>query len=134
MIEPLATVTMHHPQGGELLAVWMPFPAFDGSQHCAGAEMFAPDQDEYDNRNDAIRGTVAFYKYAARLCAGCPFRVACAEYGIAHESDGMWGGLSPRARRHARQERRWMFTSADEIPTRFGTVGSQHVTESEDAA
>ena len=37
---------------------------------------------------------------AVCVCAGCPIRVACAEYAIeAKERFGVWGGLSERQRR-----------------------------------
>ena len=37
---------------------------------------------------------------AARICVGCPVREPCLEYALAHRiEDGVWGGLSERARR-----------------------------------
>jgi len=37
---------------------------------------------------------------AARICVGCPVRDPCLEYALAIRiEDGVWGGLSERARR-----------------------------------
>jgi len=43
---------------------------------------------------------------ARALCADCPSRHPCAEWGIAHEHFGIWGGLSERERRKIRRQRR----------------------------
>lgn len=34
---------------------------------------------------------------AKAVCAGCPVRAECLEYGR-HEPDGIWGGLTPQER------------------------------------
>lgn len=39
------------------------------------------------------------------ICQECPSRVACGEWGIWHEREGWWGGLSPRERRDIRRRR-----------------------------
>lgn len=37
---------------------------------------------------------------AQAICAACPVRAACAEYGVENmESWGVWGGLTPDERR-----------------------------------
>lgn len=38
------------------------------------------------------------YRQARVVCATCPVRAECAAAGM-DESDGMWGGLTPRQRR-----------------------------------
>ena len=43
---------------------------------------------------------------AQAICATCPVVDACAEWGIAHEEYGVWGGLSERQRRRIRRQRR----------------------------
>lgn len=43
---------------------------------------------------------------AKALCAGCPVRVACLEFALAHdERHGVWGGASERQRRAMRAVR-----------------------------
>lgn len=44
---------------------------------------------------------------AQRVCARCPVKAICREYGIvnARELDGIWGGLSQRLRKRALRER-----------------------------
>jgi hypothetical protein len=39
------------------------------------------------------------------FCAACPVIGPCAEWGIKHESDGWWGGLSASDRTAARARR-----------------------------
>lgn len=44
---------------------------------------------------------------AKRICAGCPVRVECREYGIVNnEKHGVWGGLNREDRRIERRTRR----------------------------
>ena len=42
---------------------------------------------------------------ARSLCAGCPVRAECLEYGL-KEQHGIFGGLCPKQRRELRRERR----------------------------
>lgn len=44
------------------------------------------------------RGEVAKVNLARRICAGCPVRVECLDYGIG-ERFGIWGGMSGKQRR-----------------------------------
>lgn len=39
------------------------------------------------------------------VCYGCPLRLGCAEWGIDHEKDGIWGGLTENERKRIRRER-----------------------------
>lgn len=39
------------------------------------------------------------------ICSTCPVLDECREYGILHEYQGIWGGLSGRERRRLRSER-----------------------------
>ena len=59
--------------------------------NCAGTdpEAFFPEQG-------------ASNKLAKRVCANCPVRAECLEYGAA-EHFGIWGGLSAHERRPGRQ-------------------------------
>ena len=41
---------------------------------------------------------------AKALCAECPIRSACAEYGIKYERTGIYGGLTGKERRNIRQQ------------------------------
>lgn len=84
-----------------------PYPAYDGLEPCAttDADLFYPPDEE--------RGalTQQRYRLAARFCADCPVRVECATWGIAHELDGMWGGLTPKERAKIRRDRGIMLNS-----------------------
>lgn len=44
-------------------------------------------------------------KFAKAICASCLHKVDCAEWGIAKELHGIWGGLSDLDRRGIRQRR-----------------------------
>lgn len=41
------------------------------------------------------------FEMAERICAGCPVRVECLEYGF-DDPWGWWGGVSPEARARMR--------------------------------
>lgn len=75
----------------------MKYPAFDGTQNCAevGPEFFYP-----ETRNPH-QHVVASIK---RMCYGCWFQSECLEWGLRHEADGYWGGLSPTHRANLRRE------------------------------
>lgn len=42
---------------------------------------------------------------AKQLCRACPLQADCAEYAIAHELYGIWGGLTPTERSTIRAKR-----------------------------
>jgi hypothetical protein len=67
-----------------------PYPRLDGTQPCNGSdpELF------FDGSYTA-----------PGMCAGCPFKLACAEWGIAHEEYGTWGGLTAADRWRVRVDR-----------------------------
>lgn len=46
------------------------------------------------------------YAMAATICARCPHKMECAEWGIMYESHGMWGGLTPQQRARMRTKRK----------------------------
>ena len=46
------------------------------------------------------------YKMVKSLCGTCIHQSDCAEWGIANETFGVWGGLSPRERQSIRRRRR----------------------------
>jgi hypothetical protein len=54
-------------------------------------------------------------KYAKSICRGCPHRRECAEWGIAKENFGIWGGLVPRERFRIRQQRGIRLNQEDEV-------------------
>jgi WhiB family redox-sensing transcriptional regulator len=60
-----------------------PAPMFDGSQPCAAVdpELWFPAKGESAN-------------VAKAICATCPFRAPCLEWGLKHEREGVWGGMS----------------------------------------
>lgn len=43
---------------------------------------------------------------ALEVCAGCPVRITCLNHALDHhEIHGVWGGMSPRARRRLHRDR-----------------------------
>jgi WhiB family redox-sensing transcriptional regulator len=52
----------------------------------------------------AERGDSGTIKRAKAVCAGCPVRDECLEYGL-HERFGIWGGLAPKERREPKRAR-----------------------------
>lgn len=67
---------------------------------CKGlsTEMFYPDKRVFNREEER------FYN---NLCARCPVREACMEWGLAHENYGIWGGLTPLQRTHYRKALKW---------------------------
>lgn len=61
-----------------------------------GGEWWFPDKE--DNNITA--------QIARSICARCPHKVECAEWGIANEDYGVWGGLTRKDREHIRALRR----------------------------
>lgn len=57
-------------------------------------EAFFPDQN--------ATGFMSMSNMAKRMCADCPVKAMCAEYGIRWEVDGIYGGISPRERQNLR--------------------------------
>lgn len=69
--------------------------AHNGPTPCAG-----PDRDNWT-------GTAAQQERAAEACLECFAMVACAAYAdTAHESTGVWGGLTSTERQHSDLTRR----------------------------
>jgi WhiB family redox-sensing transcriptional regulator len=68
---------------------------------CRGidTEIFYPTQDKFDLIEERY--------ITEKLCAGCPVKEACLEWGLAHERYGIWGGTTPFRRRSMRKARRW---------------------------
>jgi WhiB family redox-sensing transcriptional regulator len=62
---------------------------------------FAPDKDDPMGKIEK-----EFYRYARQVCATCPHKAECAEWGLENEEYGVWGGLTPLQRRALRSERR----------------------------
>ena len=50
---------------------------------------------------------------AKHICAGCPVRLECLEYGL-HDPQGIWGGLTVRERRKLLRQRRMVAQRKDD--------------------
>jgi WhiB family redox-sensing transcriptional regulator len=74
----------------------MKYPDFT-SATCRGigVEFFYP---EYQS------ATSSEERKAKLICRDCPVVQACLEWGLAHESFGIWGGTSPRERMRMRKK------------------------------
>lgn len=53
-----------------------------------------------------LPGSQSLSNMAKALCAECPIKAQCAEYGIRWETDGVYGGISPRERQDLRAKLR----------------------------
>ena len=87
----------------------MKYPAFDGTQNCAevGPSFFYPEmKDPRKHATEAIK----------RMCYGCWFQAECLEWGMRHEADGYWGGLSPKHRANLRRELGIILESPQVLP------------------
>lgn len=75
-----------------------PYPPTNGFEPCATTdpELFFPERGgQYVN----------FGETAKALCRSCHVRLACAEYAIATDVEGIWGGTDERERRAIQKER-----------------------------
>ena len=88
--------------GRRLVAALLRPISFDGTQPCAGWDDWIQDRWEDDH--------AALLK---RVCASCPFMEKCAEWGLAHEEHGVWGGMTPTERRAARKRRGILLVNRD---------------------
>jgi WhiB family redox-sensing transcriptional regulator len=52
-----------------------------------------------------LNATSSEERKAKSLCKECPVMQECLEWGVLHESHGIWGGASPRERMRIRKKR-----------------------------
>ena len=69
-------------------------PEFMGEGACVGEDPVL-----FDDEDEGLT-----FK-AKRICQGCPVRIECAQWGIANEPAGVWGGLSTKELEKARKGR-----------------------------
>jgi len=53
-----------------------------------------------------------------RLCANCPIKAECLEWGLVHERFGTWGGTTALARKIMRRKLGWRVSEISLNPTR----------------
>lgn len=75
------------------------YPAFDGRQACANMDT------ELWYLNHDTGSTSSTTRMVIELCRSCPFVTPCAEYALAHEVWGVWGGLTHTQRTAIRRQR-----------------------------
>jgi hypothetical protein len=87
------------------------FPDFDGRQSCAGSDTnyfyeFEPQSELHETfleyKTSATQREQL--QFLTRICSSCPFLTDCFGYAVKHESQGFWGGTSPRQRHKLRRE------------------------------
>lgn len=73
---------------------------------CAGldTDLFYPDKNIF---------TPAEERVFENLCIECPIMMACLEWGLVHEREGIWGGMTPARRQGLRQRLNWMVSDPD---------------------
>jgi hypothetical protein len=75
-------------------------PRFYEAPSCAtiGGDLWFPDTKTDVN---AVQDAAS----AKKICNRCPHKRECAEWGIANEAHGIWGGLTIRDRQQVRRDR-----------------------------
>lgn len=66
---------------------------------CRGADQtifFPVHGDRIDVTEDELAAANTF-------CNGCPVRIACHDWALHHETEGIWAGTTPRQRRRTRR-------------------------------
>lgn len=75
--------------------LWAAMDEAEASPPCENyPEAFHPDYSQ--------SGSMLLNNAAKSLCAECPVKAQCAEYGIRWERQGIYGGISPRERQKIR--------------------------------
>jgi WhiB family redox-sensing transcriptional regulator len=70
----------------------MKYPDFsDALCREIGTEFFYPEED------------ISIVPIAKKICSNCPVINECLEWGLRHESFGIWGGTVPRTRQMMRR-------------------------------
>jgi hypothetical protein len=64
------------------------------------------DPEEFYLEEDGLESTKNRINDLKNICNSCTHQFDCAEWGIAKETFGIWGGLSPRERALLRRRRR----------------------------
>lgn len=83
--------------GRTVAAVMMPYPVRQPEDaKCLNDEAFG------ESLTRVPRTQIAYMK---AKCASCPLVTACAEWGIAHEREYLFGGLTPDERKAIRRDR-----------------------------
>ena len=67
---------------------------------CQGinTEVFYPPQETFSYSEE---------KMIEKMCIDCPIMMACLEWGLAHETYGIWGGTTPAKRKTMRRNIGW---------------------------
>lgn len=79
--------------GAELPIRPVPYPQFDGTQHCLGigVEAFFPNGSNHEQNT-----------YVKQACTGCPLLEQCREYAVSYDVLGVWAGTTYAERRRIR--------------------------------
>lgn len=74
-------------------------PRFYEAPACAeiGGDFWFPEKGDGSNSREMM--------FAKSICKQCPHQSECAEWGIANEAHGIWGGLVSRERYKIRRRR-----------------------------
>jgi WhiB family redox-sensing transcriptional regulator len=81
------------------------------SPSCAtvGGDFWFPEK-ENEEQHSRLNSNLA-----KAVCSGCFHRIECAEWGIAKERHGIWGGLVERERRKIRSDRGITLNQEDNV-------------------
>ena len=81
------------------------YPAFDGTQACADAnvEDFYYDEETEEGLGSRKIKTKKDFTTAIVLCSTCPFKYPCFDYALRHEEYGFWGGYTEEERKKMRK-------------------------------
>lgn len=76
----------------------MRYPAFTGTEPCTEfhTDMYYPNSSQANELE---------YRAIRDACNGCGMQEPCLEWGLRHETHGVWGGVNPVGRERIRKER-----------------------------
>lgn len=80
----------------------MKYPNFEqASCRGIGIDFFYTEDSEQRGRHNKYIDV----NYVKKICNACPVQVSCLDWGLYHEADGIWGGLTHTEREKVRKER-----------------------------
>lgn len=114
---PKAWKIIDHPRFGTVVAAMLPYPVLHPEDAgCLNDPTWVDDNVQLTQSNGRAGGVrdTPTGEYMRGVCGRCTLQVACREYGIAHESALMLGGLTPQERAQIRAERRQVLVEPHE--------------------
>jgi hypothetical protein len=81
-----------------------PWEYEDPSCASVGGDFWFPDRDAGDGPINALSSQSQEVQIAISVCNSCAHKIECRQWGLEHEHNGIWGGLTEGQRRPFRRQ------------------------------